>query len=288
MFIVMRTKLIDVAARLGDHVVALSLALLVLLPALVTVTDSGHRSTAVLPPLATASTTLDTAAADSSAEGTDVLPVSFHDAPYELWNGLRQVMPGAYDDDVPGIGTFYVPVGSTVAVPGGLYLATLDGWAECHDTWFAQECSATGPVQMLNIPVRTADSVYRDDPAALDADRALAGLGVMTDGATTAQVVHVAQVTTTAPHAAAWSGTCVKAARAILRALKAGKRIEEDLSYRGMTRVADRCNDRLAVAFYADGHDLTTIRDHHKRLRVFLKDVASGKAQKPDTGDVRS
>jgi hypothetical protein len=44
-----------------------------------------------------------------------------------------------------------------VDVPGGLYLATLDGWAECRDDWFAQECSATGPVYLTHTPALPAD-----------------------------------------------------------------------------------------------------------------------------------
>ena len=79
-----------------------------------------------------------------------------------------------------------------------------------------------------------------------------------------------------------WSRQCVKAAKAILRAAKpgSGKRIEEDLSYRGMPRVVGQCNDDLAEAFYADGHDLTTMRDHRQRVRTFMRAVIAGKANR--------
>ena len=53
-------------------------------------------------------------------------------------------------------------------------------------------------------------------------------------------------------------------------------RIEEDLSYRGAPRVVGQCNDQLAEAFYSDGHDLTTMRDHRQRVRTFLRGVISG------------
>lgn len=138
---------------------------------------------------------------DAASEGTDVLPVAFHDAPPELWNALRDQMPGAYDDDVPGIGTFWFPMGGTVDFHGadgsGLFLATYDGIMVCidHET-FAGECSATGPVQPTSIRTRTATSVYDyrtwgtsadcgsdGQCAAFEQDHQLAALGTMTDGA---------------------------------------------------------------------------------------------------------
>ena len=40
--------------------------------------------------------------------------------------------------------------------------------------------------------------------------------------------------------------------------------------------VVGECNDELAEAFYADGHDLTTMRDHRQRVRTFLRAVIAG------------
>jgi hypothetical protein len=68
------------------------------------------------------------------------------------------------------------------------------------------------------------------------------------------------------------SRRCVKAARDILHAsLSRHLRVEEDLSFRGSPRRVGQCNDLLATAFYADGHDFTG--RHGKALRTFLRTV---------------
>lgn len=156
----MRTKILDIVARLGARLYGVAMALLILLPALVTVADSDRRSTAVLSPLATVADAAGTAQGDAMAEGTDVLPLAYHDAPAELWNALRETMPDAYDDDVPGIGTFYVPVGSALFFEQGMFLATVDGWFVCIHGETNDVCSPTGPVIPTAIPTRTASSVY--------------------------------------------------------------------------------------------------------------------------------
>ena len=217
-------------------------------------------------------TTTDTAADDARAEGVDVLPVSYHDAPADLWNALRRTMPGSYDDDVPGIGTFYVPVGTMVEAGTATYFATIDGWSQVLDVHLNGEIK----VEMLDIPARTATEVYGTGAgaqcgtdaqcAALTADRTLAGLGIMLEGA----VQNVAHVTSTRP--VELSPRCVKAARDILRAsLSRHVRVEEDLSFRKMPRRVGQCNDLLATAYYADGKDFTG--RHGKPLRDFLRHV---------------
>ena len=90
--------------------------------------------------------------ADVVAEGTDVLMVGWSGSPDDLWNGLIDHTEWYDDQSTDGHGTFYVPVGTVVEVPNGLYLATIDGWAACRDGWWAAECSATGPVVMLDPP----------------------------------------------------------------------------------------------------------------------------------------
>lgn len=90
---------------------------------------------------------------DVAAEGQDVLTLGYDDTPADLWNALRaQGYVGVQGD---GCECLYVPVGTVVDVPGGLYLATIDGLMVCGDTWFDQECSATGPV----VPVDVLTSV---------------------------------------------------------------------------------------------------------------------------------
>jgi hypothetical protein len=160
----------------------------------------------------------DTEAQDAEAEGQDVLPISWHAAPAPLWNALLDQHPEWYDGDVAdGLGTVWVPVGTVIDVPGGLALATLDGWAGCQD-WETsdQECNATGPVEMLDIEPVPATVIYGagagalcgtdEQCAALDADRELAGLpaldgpayGTEQDTAQDAgQVQNVAHVTRT-------------------------------------------------------------------------------------------
>jgi hypothetical protein len=246
---------------------------------------------------------------DATAEGQDVLPLSWHAAPADLWSALTEQHMEWYDDDVTSIGTMWVPVGTVVDVPGGLYLATLDGWAGCQDfETFDGECSATGPVEMLDVEPVPATVIYGagagalcggdDQCAALDADRKLAGLPALNGPAygteddtaqvSTTAVQTVAYATATPSAPAAFSRQCVKAARDILRASQRGVRIEEDLSYRGMTNRAATCNDDLATAFYADGHDFTG--KHGAELRTFLRHVVkTGQAPQVQTpGKIRA
>jgi hypothetical protein len=247
---------------------------------------AGSHQTAgeCIPDVVHAAEGTDTTAEDVAAEGTDVLPVSFHAAPADLWNALREQHPATYDDDVPGIGTFWIEVGTTVNVPGGLYLATLDGWMGCADgITFGGECSATGPVLPLDIEPVPATVIYGADElaqcstdaqcAALDADRALAGLVKADELASTdaPQVLNVAHSAPVADTPVTFSRQCVRAAKSILWAHRVGIRVEEDLSYRGMPNRVAACNDKLATAFYADRHDFTG--RHGKALRTFLRHV---------------
>jgi len=216
---------------------------------------SARLDTSTIDDLRTAAT--DTATDDATAEGRDVLPTSYHHAPADLWKALRQAMPDAYEDDVPGIGTFYPPVGSVVEGDTAKYLATLDGWAQIHET----RADGVFVVTMLDIPTDTASVVYADDPAALAADRASAALGTMLEGATTAAPVQL-------------SPRCVRAARDILHAsLSRHLRVEEDLSYRGAPRRVGQCNDLLAEAYFTDGRQMVNGRHDHQALRTFLRTV---------------
>jgi len=166
----------------------------------------------------------DNAETDAATEGQDVLPLSWHAAPAPLWNALGEQHPEWYDDDVAGLGTYWVPVGTVIDVPGGLALATIDGWAGCQDwTTFDGECSATGPVEMLDIEPVPATVIYGagagalcgtdDQCAMLDADRELAGLPVLdgpaygtedTAAQDTAQVLNVAHTTRTGERPNHW------------------------------------------------------------------------------------
>ena len=83
----------------------------------------------------------------------------------------------------------------------------------------------------------------------------------------------VAQVTTTAPPVQL-SRQCVRAARDILHAsLSRHLRVEEDLSYVGMPKRVGECNDQLATAYFADGHQMVNGRHDHRALRSFLRTV---------------
>jgi hypothetical protein len=132
----------------------------------------------------------DTAADDAAAEGTDVLPIAFRDAPEALWYTLNQQHPEWYDDDVAGIGTFWVPIGTVLHDDAGLYMATYDGWGQCED-FVTVEGTCVRPdgtvaLEMLNVTPLSAAVIYGADElarcstdaqcAALDADRARAGL----------------------------------------------------------------------------------------------------------------
>lgn len=220
----------------------------------------------------------DTATDDARAEGTEALPSSYRDTPWDLWNALIEQYPGSYDDGPAGVGTFMVPMGSVVETDARRYLATLDGWAEILSTTTAGEYR----VIMLDIPTRTAVEVYGTTSyaqcgtdaqcAALAADRATAALGTMTLGAEST-VQNVAQVTTTAPPVQL-SRQCVRAARDILHAsLSRYLRVEEDLSYREMPKRVGQCNDQLAAAYFADGRQMVNGRHDHKALRSFLRTV---------------
>lgn len=80
---------------------------------------------------------------------TDALRTDYGDVPSHLWESLYDL--GYRGDPTDGTETFYVPWGTVVDVPGGLYLATIDGWQACADnvTFPAHECSGTGPVVPL-------------------------------------------------------------------------------------------------------------------------------------------
>jgi hypothetical protein len=199
----MRTKTMDIAAWLGTHLYSVALVLLIALPALVHVGGSDHRSTAVLPPLATTSATLDTAAADAVAEGEDVLMVDWAASPYDLWNALVPHTEWYDDAGTGGSGTFYVPAGSEVLGTTGAYVATLDGWLH-----YPLDVAAGGrsvPVA-LHVPAFPADH----------GDQCAVAAGLLLDAARS------------------WT-----------------TRIEEDLSYAGMSPVEAQCNDALATEYWA-------------------------------------
>lgn len=68
--------------------------------------------------------------------------------PTPLWDGLLDLgYRGVQGDEAERL---YVDLGQVVNVPGGLYLATVDGWMACAD-WatFDGECYGTGPVVPL-------------------------------------------------------------------------------------------------------------------------------------------
>lgn len=82
---------------------------------------------------------------DALAEGADVLTLDADSTPPALWSALIEA--GHHGVAGDGCDCLYVPVGTAVRVPGGLYLATIDGWFHCADGVTVHgDCSATGPV----------------------------------------------------------------------------------------------------------------------------------------------
>jgi hypothetical protein len=93
---------------------------------------------------------------DTTAEGQDVLTLDATTTPDDLWDGLRAA--GYADTPDDGCECLYIPVGATVTVPHGRYVATLDGFAQCADYHTSDtECSADGPFRLTHIPVVPAD-----------------------------------------------------------------------------------------------------------------------------------
>jgi hypothetical protein len=93
---------------------------------------------------------------DTTAEGQDVLMLDTAASPGALVEALRAAGYVGTPDD--GCECLYIPVGTTVAVPGGLYLATLDGFAQCADFHTSDtECGADGPFRLTHIPVVPVD-----------------------------------------------------------------------------------------------------------------------------------
>ncbi len=80
-----------------------------------------------------------------------LLTVDAETAPPALVDSLLEA--GYHGDPTDHAERLYVPVGTVVDVPGGLYLATADGWMSCVDFETSdQECSATSPVVPVEIP----------------------------------------------------------------------------------------------------------------------------------------
>jgi hypothetical protein len=83
------------------------------------------------------------------------LAVDYDRVPAALWDGLRDAGFSGVPNDGPGgveLERLYVPFGTVVDVPGGLYLVTVDGPMVCTDWVTAErECSATGPVVPLSV-----------------------------------------------------------------------------------------------------------------------------------------
>lgn len=82
---------------------------------------------------------------------TDYLTADYGSVPDELWDSLRRDGFRGVIERPVNLDRLYVPIGTVVNVPGGLYLATYDGWTVCRDnsTVPGVECSATGPVVLL-------------------------------------------------------------------------------------------------------------------------------------------
>lgn len=79
-------------------------------------------------------------------EGKATLITDYGTVPEALWEALFDM--GYRGTPGDGAERFYVDYGTVVDVPGGLYLATVDGWFTCLDnvTVPGIECSGTGPV----------------------------------------------------------------------------------------------------------------------------------------------
>lgn len=80
----------------------------------------------------------------------DVLVLDYEaGVPETLWDAAQDA--GYVGDPNDGCECLYIPVGTELDVPGGLALATVDGWMGCQD-WVTSdaECSATGPVEVID------------------------------------------------------------------------------------------------------------------------------------------
>ena len=80
-----------------------------------------------------------------------VLTVDAEAAPVELVDALLEAgFVGTPSDNREAL---YVPVGTPVFVPGGMYLATADGWMQCLDgITTAEACGPTTGVVPVAIP----------------------------------------------------------------------------------------------------------------------------------------
>jgi hypothetical protein len=93
---------------------------------------------------------------DTTAGGQDVLMLDYDATPADLWDALRAA--GYVGTAGDGCECLYIPVGVQVDVPGGLYVATLDGFAQCANFHTSDtECSDDGPFTLTHIPVAPAD-----------------------------------------------------------------------------------------------------------------------------------
>ena len=145
----MTNRVVDLIDTIGDILWHAALAVVTVLVVVAVATGTLADQGQATAPVATT-----TAVQDAQSEGTDVV-LAFVDAtPRDLWDGL--LAQGHTGGPVDGVEALYVPVGTVVDVPGGLYRATLDGWAECRDTWFDEECNAAGPAYLTDIPWHAA------------------------------------------------------------------------------------------------------------------------------------
>jgi hypothetical protein len=227
-----------------------------------------------LPTPASADTT---AVQDAASEGQDVLTLDYSASPTDLWDALRNMgYRGVPNDGLFGmeLERLYVPTGTAIDVPGGLYLATVDGWMQCRDSWQEQECSATGPVHLTDIPwhgttfdVPTADPFGGNGTAVCGTDaqcRAWDHAHGITEhdlpidpsdphDAGKAGKVHNVAHSTALPSVAPVTAGERQAARALLKRLHAGRPIFEDFTYRGAPRVVGQNNDALVDRWQATG-----------------------------------
>lgn len=147
--VAMRTNLMNVLDWLGTRLYSLAVMLLVALPAMVSVSHTEARSTAVLPPLAPVA-----AVSDAEEEGTDVLMVDWAASPWDLWNALVPHTEWYDDASTGGHGTFYAPVGTELLGTTGAFVATHDGWL--HYPFNVELGGRSEPVQ-LHVPAVPAD-----------------------------------------------------------------------------------------------------------------------------------
>jgi hypothetical protein len=86
---------------------------------------------------------------ESADPNPDVLVLDYDaGVPEQLWDAALDA--GYVGDPTDGCECLYIPVGTTLDVPGGLALATVDGWMGCQDFVTSDaECSSTGPVELI-------------------------------------------------------------------------------------------------------------------------------------------